>query len=146
MAAKKPVRNKKYFTVTEANASLPLVRAIVQDVINLARDLQERHDRLTRALPSEKAMIGEAHREELLQIRSELERDQERMRDYEKELKALGIELKDYRIGLIDFPCWMDNREVCLCWKMGEAEVAYWHETDAGFAGRQKLMVDAARS
>ena len=39
----------------------------------------------------------------------------------------------------IDFRCWMDNREVYLCWRMGEPEVGYWHEPDAGFAGRQPL-------
>ena len=61
------------------------------------------------------------------------------MHDYEGELRGLGVELKDYDIGLVDFPCWMTNREVCLCWKLGEADVGYWHEMDAGFAGRQKL-------
>ena len=61
------------------------------------------------------------------------------MHEYEQELKNLGIELKDYYTGLIDFPCWMDGREVYLCWRLGEPEVAYWHELEAGFAGRQKL-------
>ena len=75
----------------------------------------------------------------MLQAQSELERGQERMREYERELQNLGIELKDYFIGLIDFPCRMDGREVYLCWRLGEPEVAYWHELDAGFAGRQKL-------
>ncbi len=66
------------------------------------------------------------------------------MREYEQELRKLGVELKDYFTGLIDFPCWMDGREVYLCWQLGEPEVAHWHELDAGFAGRQKLAPDGA--
>jgi hypothetical protein len=146
MAAKKPNRNKKYFTPAEANASLPLVRAIVRDITELFRDLAERHERLTRALPSKKVVIGEAHREELLQVQEELERGKEQLKEYETELRNLGVELKDYQTGLIDFPCRMDGREVYLCWKLGEPDVSHWHEVDAGFAGRQKLMVDAGHS
>jgi hypothetical protein len=144
MAAKKPERGKKYFTVSQANASLPLIRAIVRDITELARELQERHERLLRVLKSDRGALAEAYQEEVQQMQADLERDQERMHEYEQELHNLGVELKDYQRGLIDFPCWMDNRAVYLCWKLGEPEVAYWHELDAGFAGRQKLMVDAS--
>jgi hypothetical protein len=61
------------------------------------------------------------------------------MHEYEQELKKLHVELKDYFTGLIDFPCWMDEREVLLCWKLAEPEVSHWHELDSGFSGRQKL-------
>jgi hypothetical protein len=142
--AKKSAQKKKYFTVAQANSTLPLIRAIVTDVTRLAQDLQDRYDRLRRVMPSEKAVIGEAHREELVQIQEELERGQERMREYEQELVSLGVELKDYQTGLIDFPCWMDDHEVYLCWRLDEPEVAHWHEVDAGFAGRRKLEMDAA--
>jgi hypothetical protein len=144
MVASKPPPGKKYFTVAEANSALPLVRAIVRDVTELARDLRERGERLTRLRPSGRG-LSEAHQEELVQVQAEFERGQERMKEYEAELKQLGIELKDYFSGLIDFPCWMDGREVYLCWRLGEPEVAHWHELEAGFAGRQKLMADAGR-
>jgi hypothetical protein len=144
MAAGKPVAGKKYFTVAEANSTLPLVRAIVRDVTELARELRERGERLTRLRPGERG-LSEAHQEELLQVQAEFERGQERMKEYEGELKRLGIELKDYFTGLIDFPCWMNGREVYLCWRLGEPEVAHWHEVEAGFAGRQKLLADAGR-
>jgi hypothetical protein len=144
MAGNKPPRKQKYFTVAQANAALPLVRAIVRDVSALAADLRERHERLLRILPSDRIKMAEAHREEFDQIKSELERDHKRMQEYRQELESLGVELKDFNTGLVDFPCWMDDREVFLCWRLGEPEVAYWHELDAGFAGRQKLMVDAS--
>jgi hypothetical protein len=78
-------------------------------------------------------------------VQAEFERDQERIQGYVQELHNLGVELKDYVTGLIDFPCWMDNREVYLCWRLGEPEVAHWHEVEAGFQGRRKLMADATQ-
>jgi len=52
--------------------------------------------------------------------------------------------LKDYFTGLVDFPSRLDGREVYLCWRFGEDEIAHWHELDAGFAGRQKIRQSAA--
>ncbi len=144
MAVPKPAPKRRYFTVAQANATLPLIRAIVRDITQLAHDLQERQERLMRVLPTRRmGQIDEAHLEELKQIRGEIERDQERMREYQHELNGLGVELKDFRTGLVDFPHRMDGREVYLCWRQGEPEVAFWHEMDAGFAGRQRLTVDA---
>lgn len=144
MAAFKPMPGKKYFTVAEANATLPLVRAIVRDICDLARSWRERQERLNRLQPGKRGMLSEAHQEEVLQAYADYERDQERMQEYEQELKRLGVELKDYFTGLIDFPAWRDGREVYLCWRLGEPEVAYWHEVEAGFAGRQKLVPELA--
>ena len=145
MAAQKRARTRKYFTVTEANAILPLLRSILRDVTELARDLRDRQERLARVQPPARGSLGDAYKEELQQIQAAFERDQERMRENETELKTLGIELKDYYTGLVDFPCRMDGRDVYLCWRLGEPEVAHWHEIDAGFAGRQKLMHDTAK-
>jgi hypothetical protein len=47
---------------------------------------------------------------------------------------------------LIDFPAWMNGREVYLCWRLGEPDVGHWHELDAGFAGRKKLSGEALHS
>lgn len=128
---------KKYFTEAEANATLPLVRSILRDITDLARDLRDRQQRLAGLQNAND--IGAHHKEEVEHMVVEFERDQERMKDLEQELRNLNVELKDYFTGLIDFPCWMDNREVYLCWRLGEPEVAHWHELDAGFSGRQKL-------
>jgi len=146
MVSRKPRSEKKYYTVAQANATLPLVRAIVHDVSQLAHSLRERHQRLSRLNPSSRPGLSEAHQEELVQVQGEFERDQDKMREYERELQQLGVELKDYFMGLVDFPCLMDDREVYLCWRLGETEVGHWHEIDAGFSGRQKLLVDAEHS
>jgi len=56
-----------------------------------------------------------------------------------QEIEYLGVQVKDLRTGLVDFPYDRDGRIVYLCWKPDEDEIAWWHETDAGFAGRQPL-------
>jgi len=144
MAVRKAPRDK-FYTAAEANAALPLVRAIVGDIAALARDMQERHDRLERLQDPGRGPLGDAYREELEQATAEFERQRENMHEFEDELKKLGVELKDYHTGLIDFRCRLGDREVYLCWRLGEPEVAHWHELDAGFAGRQKLPVPAGR-
>ena len=143
MSTNKRKRGKKYFNVAEANATLPLVRSIVKDITELAAGLRDRNERLMR-LGGGRGR-GEAHREELETLQADLDRAQDQMKDYVQELHALGVELKDYFTGLIDFPSEMDGREVYLCWRLGEPEVGHWHELEAGFLGRRKLMADAAR-
>jgi hypothetical protein len=142
MTAKKS--SKKYFTAAEANATLPLVRAIVKDITALAESLNDRQQRLARAR-DEHGSHTPAHQEERKHVQEEMERGQERLEEYVRELHGLGIQLKDFYSGLIDFPCWMDGREVLLCWKQGEPDVGHWHEVDAGFAGRKKLVGDTQR-
>ncbi len=136
-AVKPPRKGKKYFSVEEANKMLPLVRAIVQDIVPLAEDLRRRHEGLARIKPGKRPTL-EAYDEEARVMEQEYAREAARMEELVDELRGLGVELKGWD-GLVDFPGWMDGREVCLCWKLGEPEVAHWHETDAGFAGRQPL-------
>jgi hypothetical protein len=126
---------KKYYTAEQANATLPLLRLIVRDITVLAHTLNEQHRRATRL--QEEA--DPRRQTDLDAASSELERGQDQMRALELELKELHVEIKDYLTGLIDFPARLDGREVYLCWRLGEPEVAHWHELDAGFAGRQRL-------
>ncbi|MCS6851417.1 MAG: DUF2203 domain-containing protein [Gemmataceae bacterium] len=132
--------SRRFFTPAEANRMLPLVRRIVQDIVDLAVELRERHERLQRLTPQDsRVRLSPSHAEEVAHAQAELERGQERMQELIGELTELGVELKDYFLGLVDFPSLMDGREVYLCWKLGEPEVAHWHDLDKGFAGRQKL-------
>jgi hypothetical protein len=130
-------KQRKSFTVEQANATLPLVRAIVRDLTALAVDLRDRHERLRHA--PEGASVSPEHEEEMAQARAALENDLERLGGFEQELAELGVELKDYFLGLVDFPSLLDGRPVYLCWKAGEDSVTHWHELDAGFAGRKPL-------
>ena len=129
---------------SEANATLPLLRAIVRDITELARDLRDRHERLDpRSAPAKQLEPG-ATRKNCSRSQPSSSATRNACRNTSEELRKLGVELKDYFTGLIDFPCLMDGREVYLCWRLGEPEVAHWHELDAGFAGRQKLLAKRA--
>lgn len=135
------------FTVESANRALPLVRAIVQDIVDLYRDVREREERLN-ALGRGKShshAAGDPYGEEVDQTRAELEKDVERLEGYVEELTELGVEFKDPTMGLVDFPAVMNGQDAYLCWKLGENAVEFWHAVDAGFQGRQRLdSADAA--
>jgi hypothetical protein len=135
--------HRKYFTVEQANAMLPLVRAIVKDLADLSRDVIDRRDRLAHLLAGHNGQSADVYSEELVQIEEELEKDGRRLREYVEELVKLGLEPKNGQEGLVDFPTLIDGREAYLCWKLDEPEVLYWHELDAGFAGRQSLTAEA---
>lgn len=135
---------KKLFTIEEANAMLPLVRAIATDLATLSREVIERRERLATLHNNRKpSKSQDAYSEELAQIEDELTKDSERLHEYVEELRALGVEPKNGPEGLIDFPCRMDGRIVYLCWKLGESEILHWHELDAGYRGRQALFAES---
>ena len=130
--------DKKYFTPAKAQAMLPLVRSIVQDISDLAHSLRDRHERLNRLQQGGvgKGLITESQLEE---EQAAWDRESDRLKECVSELTELGVEIKDPYTGLVDFPCRQANRDVYLCWKLGEDTLAWWHEIDAGFTGRQPL-------
>ncbi len=140
----RPTDFKRLFTVDEANAMLPLVRAICTDLARLSRDVIDRRERLAVLLAGRDKSRSDVYSEELAQIESELQTDSRTLQEYLEELKDLGVEPKNGLEGLVDFPAVMDDRVVYLCWKLNEPEVQYWHELDTGYSGRQPLMVDTA--
>lgn len=142
MSYSKP-KTPKLFTVESANACLPLVRAITGDLVRLARDLRDRKHRWELLTRGRDVVAGDVYADELAQVQQDLARDARQLQDFERELAELGVIPQSAVDGLIDFPALMDGRMVYLCWKYGEPEVLYWHERDAGFAGRQPLTADA---
>jgi len=134
---------RRLFTLDEANARLPLVRAIATDLSTLARDLVDRRQRLDSLLAGRKISATDVYGDELAEMYKSIERDARRLEEYVDELQDLGVEAKGAIEGLIDFPAMMEGRVVYLCWKLGESEVMHWHELDAGFGGRQPLAVSA---
>ena len=136
----KPAR---LFTIEQANAMLPLVKAITSDLSALAKDVVERRHRLARLTTGRDFKPGDPYSDELAQMETELERDATRLQEYVEELRELGVEPKGAVEGLVDFPSQMDGRVVLLCWRLGENEVLYWHDLESGFAGRQPLTAGA---
>lgn len=144
MAPAKPIvgRKRKYFTVEEANRALPLVKRIVSDIVHQYRVVEDLQQRLSMVSRDRRKPSNDPYSEELAQSQAEFEAEESKLSGYVEELRRLGVELKGPD-GLCDFFSIMDGREVFLCWRLGEPEVMYWHELDAGFAGRQSLTEHA---
>jgi hypothetical protein len=124
----------KVFSVQEANALLPLTKGILLRL----RSVQSRLSRLQpqARLASKGAenggggMPGGNIYVQLI----------EQLVTGSHQLESLGVQIKDYKRGLVDFPSMRDGRIVFLCWQLGEGnEVEWWHDIEAGFAGRQPL-------
>jgi len=139
MAPPKPLEAKRrYFSVEEANKTLPLVKVIVTDIVHQFRVVSELKQRLSAVLNERRRPASDPYSEELAQTQAELETEEEKLAGFIDELTKLGVELKGMD-GLCDFYSLMEGREVYLCWRLGEPQVQYWHELDAGFAGRKPL-------
>jgi hypothetical protein len=126
-----PSRPRRRFTLQQANATLPLVRRIVADVVRIhgeAGKLQQQFEKV----------VGTA---EQGAVQSRLEQAMHRLEDFVDELSEIGCELKDYQSGLIDFTGRHLGRDISLCWKLGEGDIAFWHETNTGFAGRKPVSL-----
>ena len=126
----------KQFTVEEANRTLPLVRRIVEDVVQSHRLWREKVLEFDLVTSSDRA--GD-NRERAETLEREAQALAQEIDGFQHELEELGIQLKDRRLGLVDFPSDMNGRTVLLCWRREEPEVRFWHEVDAGYAGRQPL-------
>jgi hypothetical protein len=125
------VIHDRHFTAEEANGLLPRIEPLLRR-LREARDRltdAELHEALSEAAPANGGggpgrTVGEAFLE---------------VRDLLAELAEIGVVLRDIDRGLVDFPAVFDDREVYLCWQLDEDEVAYWHDLESGFGGRQPL-------
>ena len=124
----------KLFTIQEANALLPSVRVILAKIQRAHRRLSEYRDDARKAAEAAEQggggiVDGVAYATVLTRLTTEM-----------SALDTLGVQLKDFERGLIDFPSLRDGKVVLLCWQMGEGdELKWWHDVDAGFAGRTPL-------
>jgi hypothetical protein len=138
---------RRYFTLEQARALLPRVRSSMGQALQLHRHLR-----------TSVASLGEAgHEVDWALLRGEQQLDEQAderatqslararmiymaLRESIGQMEALGVEVKSVMNGLIDFPSWCDGeREVLLCYKLGEPELEFFHDLDEGFAGRRSI-------
>jgi hypothetical protein len=120
----------KQWTPAEANRALPLVKRIVRDLVDKVRELDSLNE--IAAARKQQGRHKEA-REALEQVEAKMPA----LHALEDELAGLGVQVKDHRTGLVDFPATLRGEAVLLCWKLGEARVDHWHDLIEGFAGRK---------
>jgi hypothetical protein len=128
----------QYFTREEAEALLPQIELLLLEV-------QQRHSTLVvlrQELETLQQRIqGNGHglHQQLERLHRQHTNALEELNRLIRRVHAFGCQLKDPAMGLIDFPSLRDDREILLCWRLGEEGIHWWHETTTGFLGRQPL-------
>ncbi len=122
----------KLFTVKEANALLPRIRVLLETMFALRKETLAIRRDVWPVLEKAAGNGGNRQTSKLILLFNEFEK-------LLNELHSFDCRLKDLELGVVDFPALREGRKVYLCWQYGEPEVAFWHDIDAGFAGRQAL-------
>jgi hypothetical protein len=121
-----------YFSLEEANSALEIIRPLMEEIQSLRSKIIERQPDIW---PAMERSAGNGGNPTL----SKMVKDFERLDDLLHRVLATGALIKDINTGLLDFPAWRKDHEVYLCWKYGEGKIEFWHEIEAGFAGRQHI-------
>lgn len=127
----------KYFTLSEANRTLPLVKRIVADITALYPEWRSLVNQYEVVAAQARPDWGESA--EQVRLRLEIEAVARRMQEFLRELEQIGCVFKGFDEGLVDFHGRLDDRDIFWCWKQGEDEIRHWHDLDAGYAGRKAV-------
>ncbi len=122
----------RYFTLEEANAALETIRPLMEEIQSVRNNIIAHQPE---AWPAIEKSAGNGGNLTL----SKLVEDFDRLDKLLHKILDTGAQVKDINTGLLDFPALRDGHEVYLCWKYGEDQIAFWHEIEAGFAGRQPI-------
>jgi len=122
----------KTFTVEQANACLAQLETVLAE-------MQEIREQLVAEAPALEAVLSHSGGNGGSKAAGEYLVRLQRFNALNQVIADLGCELKDLGLGLIDFPSYRNGTLVYLCWKRGEPSIAFWHDLDAGLAGRQPL-------
>ena len=124
--------SQRYFTLQEANDTLDLIRPLMDEVQAIRQKILKNQPE---AWPAMQKSAGNGGNRAL----SKMVQDFEKFDALIHRIQATDVLIKDINLGLLDFPALKDGREVYLCWQYGEGEIAFWHEIEAGYAGRQPI-------
>jgi hypothetical protein len=122
----------RYFTLQEANEALNIIRPLMDEVQVIRLKILKNQPE---AWPALEKSAGNGGNRAL----SNMVPDFEKFDTLIHRIQATDVLIKDINLGLLDFPALKDGREVYLCWQYGEGEIAFWHEIEAGYAGRRPI-------
>lgn len=130
----------KTFTLEQAQNLLPVLKSLLKramdgkSVIEQAdKELQDLKHRILLSGGLFVNVAGAARR------RAQRDKSLQEIKDAVAEIAAIGVQVKDLDIGLLDFPCKVEDEIVLLCWKYGEEKIEFWHGMEEGFAGRKPI-------
>lgn len=127
----------KLFTIEEANALLPDLEPILEELQRTFKDIRGEIE----AAASEAGLpLGSPELSRHIESRGQAPRLFSRVKMLIDQIHSQGCLVNGPEAGLIDFPCLFNNEIVFLCWKYGEPQVQHWHRIPDGFAGRKPLL------
>jgi hypothetical protein len=132
--------SSRTFTLDEAQDLLPVLESLLRTSID-GKKLMESVDGEFQAVAHKIFINGGMSLNVVHLARRKAEREKaiQRVKDAMAEIDAMGVQIKDLDIGLLDFPCEVDGQVVLLCWKLGETAITHWHGVSEGFAGRKPI-------
>ena len=140
-----------FYTLDRANARLPEVRGILEDLRARRLELVGLRDRLhatsgVAAVGGPGSLVddalldaGSGSPESPRVLAARIQAIIDQMQAAVERLDGWDVTLRDIETGLVDFPALVNGRQVWLCWRLGEDNVAWWHELSTGIAGRRPL-------
>jgi len=123
---------QKFFTLQEANQALKIIRPLMDEVQAIREKILANQPE---AWPAIEKSAGNGGNQAL----SRMVDDFEKLDSIIHQILDTGVQIKDINIGLLDFSATRNGHEVYLCWKYGEEDIAFWHDIEAGYAGRQPI-------
>ena len=132
--------SSRTFTLDEAQELLPVLESLLRNSID-GKKLIESVDTEFQEVGQKVFVRGgmSLNVVYLARRKAERERSIQKVKDAMAEIDAMGVQVKDLDIGLLDFPCEVDGQTVLLCWKLGEKAITHWHGVSEGFAGRKPV-------
>ena len=131
---------EKTFTYEEAQTLLPVLESLLRRAVEakeLVQQVEEEFDELKAQIVVSGGILVDIVR--MAGRRAAKDKALQAVKDTLGEIVAIGVQVKDLEIGLLDFPCVVAGETVLLCWKMGESGITHWHGTDEGFRGRKPV-------
>jgi hypothetical protein len=128
------------FTLREAQSMLPILESLLRRSIEskaLIEEIDREFNELTERIFLNGGMLVDVRA--YAARKAQREKAIQSAKDTLSEINAIGVQVKDLDIGLLDFPCRVDGEIVLLCWKMGEPTISHWHGTEEGYAGRRPI-------
>jgi hypothetical protein len=132
----------RHFSPEEANAALAEVRPLAEELVGHRRRMAAAAVERARLVQQIAGNGGDFDPQEPRELEEQFVQAGEDVAQCVQKLERLGVLVKDLDRGLVDFPALHEGEEVLLCWEVGEAEVAFWHGVEEGFAGRKPLPFD----
>ena len=130
---------QREFTLEEANAAVDELRPVVERMVEHNHKLAAAQRRQRELVTRIAGNGGDLPPSDLRDLASTIQAEADAIAACAQEIDDAGAQIKSLEEGLLDFPSRRDGELVLLCWKLGEGEIAYWHGTDEGFAGRKPL-------